>query len=136
MNTRPKIGDIKREIIILTSRSGGPGGQHVNKVESKVTLKWHVDASQVLNDRQKEKIRVATSNVINKEGDLMVSCESNRSQVRNKEIAFKKLDRLLGKAFVKKKARVATKPTKASKKRRLDSKKKHSDKKEMRKRII
>lgn len=136
MNSRPKIGDIRKEIQVLTSRSGGPGGQHVNKVETKVTLKWNVDHSQFVNEWHKQKIRTANNNAITQEGELMVTCDSHRSQVKNKEIAFKKLDRLLAKAFVKKKSRIATKPTKSSKKRRLDNKKKHGDKKEMRKRIL
>ena len=136
MNTRPKIGDIIQEVQVLTSRSSGPGGQHVNKVATKVTLKWPIGASQVLSELQKAMIRTANRNVITKEDELMVSCDSKRSQVRNKEIAFKKLDRLLAKAFIRKKVRIATQPTKASKKKRLDSKKKHSDKKELRKRII
>lgn len=136
MNSRPKIGDIRKEIQVLTSRSGGPGGQHVNKVETKVTLKWNVDHSQFVSELQKQMIRSANNNVITQEGDLMVTCDSNRSQIKNKEIAFNKLDRLLAKAFVRKKSRIATKPTKSSKKRRLDNKKKHGDKKEMRKRIL
>lgn len=135
-NKRPSVKDIRSEVNITTARSGGPGGQHVNKVETKVILKWNVKASEKLSDLQKEMIHAANSNKINKEGELVVSCDSKRSQLKNKEIAFKKLDRLLAKAFKQKKKRKPTRPTKAAKKKRLDSKKKQSEKKALRKRIL
>lgn len=133
---RPSIKDIKKEILVSTSRSGGPGGQHVNKVESKVILKWNVKESQALSEQQKEMLLAEYHNKLTKAGELIVSAESQRSQLKNKELAFKKLDRLLSRAFVKKKKRKPTKPTKAAKKKRLSEKKKHSEKKEMRKRIL
>ena len=136
MTVRPTIKDIKKEVEVTTARSGGPGGQHVNKVETKVILKWHVDNSDVLTDLQKEMIRAALGNHFTNEGALMISADSKRSQLKNKEIAFKKLDRLLAKAFVKKKPRIPSQPSKASKRKRLDTKKKHSEKKEMRKKIF
>ena len=135
MDRRPTAEDVQHEIRILTSRSSGPGGQHVNKVETKVTLKWKIGDSQVISDLQKEMIRLANRRSINQEDELIVSADSKRSQLNNKKIAFKKLDRLLAKAFLKKKARIATQPSKAAKLKRLTSKKKHSEKKEMRKRI-
>lgn len=131
-----KVSDIKKEVEVITSRSGGPGGQHVNKVETKVMLRWNIGASATLNDSEKEIIRTALKSKVTKNDEILISADSKRSQLGNKELAFKKLDRLLVKTFSKKKKRVPTKPTKAARKKRLDEKKKQGEKKELRKRIF
>lgn len=127
---------ILHEIKFQTSRSSGPGGQHVNKVESKVTLKWCIGESKSFSETQKNIIRIACKTRINKDDELIISSEGFRSQVRNKEITLKKLDRLLAKAFLKKKPRIPTKPGKAAVKKRLDEKRRNSEKKNFRKRVI
>jgi ribosome-associated protein len=132
---RPSISDLKSEMKIQTSRSGGPGGQHVNKVETKVILVFNVNTSARLSDIQKEMIRVKHGSKLTNQGELIVSCDSKRSQLRNKELAFKKMDRLLAKAFEIKKKRKATKPSKAAIRERLDKKKAHSEKKALRRKI-
>ncbi len=132
----PNINDIKQEVIISTTRSSGPGGQHVNKVETKVILRWRPDDSRVLNDVQKEIIRATGKNKLTKDGEIIISADSKRSQLKNKELAFKKLDRLLSRSFKTKKKRIKTTPGKAEKKKRLDKKRKQSEKKQLRKRIL
>ncbi|MEM9327964.1 MAG: alternative ribosome rescue aminoacyl-tRNA hydrolase ArfB [Bacteroidota bacterium] len=129
---RIRVADLMKELTFHTARSGGPGGQHVNKVETKVVLKFNIDASVVLSDLEKEMIRRKHRSKVTQNGDLMVSSDSKRSQVRNKEIALKKLDRLLAQAFEQKKVRKATQPSKAAKARRLRDKKLHGEKKRLR----
>jgi len=120
------------EFQFLTSRSSGPGGQNVNKVESKVTLKWNIRASLVLTDHQKVLLMEKLSNKINQEGELVIHAEMHRSQLQNKELVIKKLEQLLIKATYQPKARKATKPSKSAVAKRILSKKRQGEKKQWR----
>ena len=123
------------ELTFTTSRSSGPGGQNVNKVNSKVTLKWDVTRSFILKPEQKEMIFKKLAPRITTEGILMITSQEKRSQFENKEAALSKLDQMLVKAFRKTKVRKATKPTRAAKQKRIKRKKLHSEKKQWRQKL-
>lgn len=132
LTARVKNKDVTNELDFTASKSGGPGGQNVNKVNSKVTLRFNVQQSESLTEEEKEKISEKLANRISTDGVLIISAQSKRTQLQNKEAAVEKFNHLMGKAFAKKKMRRETKPTKASKEKRLKSKKMHSEKKKMR----
>src|SRR5215213_6083930 len=114
--------DVTSEIKLQTTRSGGKGGQNVNKVETAVIAYFSVDASQILSQEQKALIHQKLSNRINSEGELMVKAQTYRTQLENKEEAIRKINELLNEAIKKKKMRIATKPSKQAREKRLDQK--------------
>ncbi len=127
-----KDRDFEREFEFITSRSSGAGGQHVNKTESKVELRFNVDASELLTDEEKLLIKQKLAHKINKDGILQIVTQKERSQVRNKTICIDKFYVLVEKALLKPKKRKNTKPTLKSIFKRLEKKKQHSEKKNRR----
>lgn len=112
------------ELEITTSRSGGAGGQHVNKTSSRVTLRWNVAHSVALDDETRARLTHKLASRLTLEGDLILHVDTTRSQIMNRELAFERLVEVVKRALIVPKKRVATKPSRASKARRVDSKKK------------
>lgn len=136
------IVPMPREIVIPFSelrfsyaRSGGAGGQNVNKVNSKVHLTWDLRHSPSLPEDVKERFSSRYPNLINAEGEVSLSSEKERSQKANVDDCIRKLHELLRKVALPPKPRKKTKPTKSSVRKRLETKKIHSTKKESRKKV-
>lgn len=124
--------DFSKEVKFQTSRSGGKGGQNVNKLETAAEAWWNVDESQVFTPEEKIQILSKLMKRVNKDCFLIVKSSETRSQLENKEIALKKMMELVEKSLLRPKKRKPTKIPKAVKERRKESKRRESLKKQMR----
>ena len=120
------------ELVFKAVRSSGPGGQHANKVSSRVELAYNIEASEVLDEEEKKRLKKYLKNRLSASGVLVMQCDDSRSQHQNKRLLIKRFISLVEKGLEVPKIRKKTKPTKASVRKRLDTKKKLSEKKQSR----
>jgi ribosome-associated protein len=114
------------ELREAASRSSGPGGQHVNKTNTRVTLRWNIEASDALSDRQRTRILARLAHRLTGASDLIVHADRARSRTRNRERARLQLAAIVREALSVERTRVATKPSRGAKKRRVEQKKRRS----------
>lgn len=133
MSTLSNIPDLSSEITYKAVRSGGKGGQNVNKVSTKVELYFTISTSTLLSEDQKQILQQKCSHLLNSEGELRLVCEEARSQLKNKQLVTEKLYELFSKALIPVKKRVKTKIPKSVVAKRINDKKITGEKKIMRK---
>ena len=120
------------EFELSYARSSGPGGQNVNKVNSKAVLRWNVLASPGLSLDTRARLMEKLATRLTSGGDIVIACDTQRDQIRNREECLERLKDLITQALHRPKARKKTKISKSRKTKNLDSKKKHSQKKQLR----
>lgn len=133
INSDVRIDD--NEISFSFARSGGPGGQNVNKLNTKAVLHWCVETSTALRPAVKSRFRARYGNRINDEGEVVISSGRYRTQAQNKKDCLDRLEEMILAVLVPPKKRRATRPTRGSKERRLSGKRQLSQKKQGRKRV-
>jgi ribosome-associated protein len=122
------------ELIETASRSSGPGGQHVNKTSTRVSLRWNVARSAVLSDAQRRRLSTRLASTLTRDGDLVVHAGRARSRAQNRQAARERLAERVGDALRVATPRLPTRATRASRRRRLDTKRQRGDTKRQRRR--
>ena len=128
--------DIQNEVELKTSRSGGKGGQNVNKVETRVEARFHIAGSKLFTDEQKEILFKKLQHKLSQHGYLIITCNEARTQLENKQKVLQKMNQLLNLALVEQKKRVKTKTPKAVIEKRLESKRRNSETKSLRRKLF
>lgn len=122
------------ELALSYARSGGPGGQHVNKTSSKVLLRWNLETTAALSEEQRARVRTKLASRLTEDGELLITSEKYRDQSRNVDDALTKFVEVLREALHVPRKRRATKPTRGSQQRRMDAKRRRGDTKRQRRR--
>ncbi|NBA88057.1 aminoacyl-tRNA hydrolase [Emticicia sp. CRIBPO] len=134
LKPKPMNLDLSTELNFQTSRSSGPGGQNVNKVESKVELRFDIEASEILSPEVKVRLLDKLKTRLVQETVILVTAQEKRTQLQNKEVAVQKFYKIIEEALVEKKKRKPTKPSLADVQKRLKTKKINAEKKSLRRR--
>lgn len=127
--------NVQKETVVSAVRSSGPGGQNVNKVSTKIEIRWNLLQTKVFSEEQLALLTSRLGEMLTREGELIIYAQETRSQLKNKEAAYSKLFSLLEKALTPRKKRKATQPTVASKEKRIQTKKIASERKTLRGKI-
>ncbi len=135
LTVTPTLAIPRDELQYRASRSGGPGGQHVNTSSTRIELLWDLTGSRVVTEEQRDRLRTKLAARLDADGMVRVVASDRRSQQQNKQAADERLASLIDRALHVPKARRATKPTRASKERRLTDKKRHAERKRNRGRL-
>jgi len=122
----------RSEVIFTFARSGGPGGQNVNKTESKAILHWNITAAAWVPNDVKARFMEAFGSRVNSNGDVVIHSDESRDRLQNEKSCMQKLTTMLRKVWIPPRKRIATKPTKASQRKRIESKRLRSDAKKAR----
>jgi len=120
------------EFELSYARSSGPGGQNVNKVNSKAVLRWNIQTSPSIGPFDRVRLLEKLASRLTSQGEIVIACDTQRDQIRNREECYERLQALVAQALHREKVRKKTKISKTKKNKNLDSKKKHSQKKQMR----
>lgn len=123
------------EVIFQTSRASGPGGQNVNKTESRVELRFHLQSSQLLSEYQKQLLLEKLAPRLTADGYLLLVAQDDRSQLRNKDLVLSRFYELLQRSLRRPKPRKATKPSAGAVRKRLETKKRVGEKKANRRQL-